>query len=295
MYGKNSLNFYVCNDLSVMDEKIFKSIFINIQFLNKEITCGTIYRSPQHNKEAFSQFFCHFKNTLTSLDKSKNKCFIMGDFNIDLLDVKNENTETYVESMSDYNFYPLVNKPTRITKDRCSCIDHILTNMIGSQIESAIIAHEISDHLPVIQVSNVGLPLLKYKNNEWCFSQPNLRKFYQSQETKAFEDVQNMSDPDDSFEVFMKEINPLLVQCFKYKKKQIKSDMRCVWYDRELLLLSRKKDRLYKVYLQKKTLKTKEKYNKVRNFYFHMVAQKKKEHMQNQFQKYQNNIRKTWQ
>ena len=57
MYVKNSLNFYVCNDQSVMDEKIFESIFINIQFLNKEITCGTIYRSPQHNKEAFSQFF----------------------------------------------------------------------------------------------------------------------------------------------------------------------------------------------------------------------------------------------
>ena len=69
----------------------------------------------------------------------------------------------------------------------------------------------------------------------------------------------------------------------------------CVWYDRELLLLSRKKDRLYKVYLRKKTLKTKEKNNKVGNFYFHMIAQKKKEHMQNQFQKYQNNIRKTWQ
>ena len=64
----------------------------------------------------------------------------MGDFNIDLLDVRNENTETYVESMFDFNLYPLVNKPTRITKDRCSCIDHILTNMIGSQIKSAIVA-----------------------------------------------------------------------------------------------------------------------------------------------------------
>ena len=150
------------------------------------------------------------------------------------------------------------------------------------------------DHLPVIQVCNVGVPFLKYENNEWCFSQPN-RKFYQLLETKTFEDVYNMSDPDDSFKVFMKEINLLLVKCFKYKKKQIKSDMRCVWCDRELLLLSRKKDRLYKVYLRKKTLKTKEKYNKVRNFYFHMIAQKKNEHMQNQFQKYQNNIRKTGQ
>ena len=149
-----------------MDEKIFESIFITIQFLNKEITRGTIYRLPQHNKKAFSQFFCHFKNTLTSLDKSKNKCFIMGDFNIDLLDVKNENTETYKESMFDYNLYSLIYKPTHITKDKCSCIDHILTNMIGSQIKSAIVAHEISDHPHAIQASNVGIPLLKYENNE---------------------------------------------------------------------------------------------------------------------------------
>ena len=75
----------------------------------------------------------------------------------------------------------------------------------------------------------------------------------------------------------------------------MRNSQRCIWYDRELALLSRKKDRLYKIYLQKKTPKTKEKYHKLRNFYFHMVTQKKKEHMQSQFQKYQNNIRKTWQ
>ena len=62
--------------------------------MNKETTSGTIYRSPQHNKEVFSQFFSHLKNTLTTLDKSKNKAFIMGDFNIDLLYVQSDNTET---------------------------------------------------------------------------------------------------------------------------------------------------------------------------------------------------------
>ena len=75
----------------------------------------------------------------------------------------------------------------------------------------------------------------------------------------------------------------------------MRNSQRCILYDRELTLLSRKKDRLYKIYLQKKTPKTKEKYHKLRNFYFHMLTQKKKEHMQSQFQKHQNNIRKTWQ
>ena len=89
LYVKNCLNFNVCNDLTIMNEKTFESIFINIQFVNKEITCGTIYTSPQHSKDAFSKFFSHLQNTVTILNKSKNKCFIMGDFNIDLLDIKN--------------------------------------------------------------------------------------------------------------------------------------------------------------------------------------------------------------
>ena len=108
-------------------------------------------------------------------------------------------------------------------------------------------------------------------------------------------EIYNLPDPDDSFKLFLGKINPSLVNCFKRKNKKMRNSQRCIWYDRELALLSRKKDRLYKIYVQKKTPKTKEKYHKLRNFYFHMVTQKKKEHMQSQFQKYQNNIRKTWQ
>ena len=59
----------------------------------------------------------------------------MGDFIIDLLDVNNNNLETYVETMFDYNFYPLINKPTRIVKDKFSAIDHIWTNVTGAQIK----------------------------------------------------------------------------------------------------------------------------------------------------------------
>ena len=276
LYVKNNLNFHVCNDLTIMNEKFFESIFINIQFMNKEITCGTIYRSPQHSKDAFSKFFSQLQNALTILNKSKNKCFIMGDFNIDLLDIKNNNTENYVETMFDYNYYPLINKPTRITKNKCSSIDHIWTNVIGAQINSAILAHEIADHLPIIQVSSIGTPVLKTENKEWCFSELNLKRFYEMLKTKNFEEVYDMPNPDDSFKEFLREINPLLVSCFKRKKRQRKNLQRCVWYDRELLLLSRKKDRLYKIYLKKKTSISKDKYHKLRNYYFHMIKQKKK-------------------
>ena len=38
LYVKNNLNFYVCNDLTIMNEKNFELISINIHFMNKEIT-----------------------------------------------------------------------------------------------------------------------------------------------------------------------------------------------------------------------------------------------------------------
>ena len=232
---------------------------------------------------------------MTTLNKYKNKCFITVDFNIDLLDIKNVSTGTYVELMFDYNYYPLINKPTRISKDRCSAIDHIWTNVIRAQIRSAILAHEVADHLPVIQVSNNGTPSLKSENREWCFSQLNSQKFYRELEAKDFEEIYSLSGPDDIFKLFLGKNNPSLVNCFTRKNKTMRNSQRCIWYDRELALLSRKKDRLYKIYFQKKTPKTKEKCHKLRNFYFHMVTQKKKEHMQRQFQKHQNNIRKIWQ
>ena len=114
-------------------------------------------------------------------------------------------------------------------------------------------------------------------------------------EATDFGEVYNMSDPDDSIKVFLREINPLLVDYFKRKKSPKRIIQRCVWYNHELLLLSRKKDRLYKIYLKKKTSSAKEKYHKIRNFCFHTITQKKKEHVQHQFKKHQNNIRKTWQ
>ena len=101
-------------------------------------------------------------------------------------------------------------------------------------------------------------------------------KFCQMLEATHLSEVYNMSDPDDSFKVFLREINPMLVDCFKRKKSPKRNIQRCVWYNRELLLLSRKKDRLYKIYLKKKTSSAKEKYHKFRNFYFHAITQKKR-------------------
>ena len=148
-----------------------------LKFKNKIVTCGVIYRSPQTNSELFSEFTDNLSSTLSKLNINNSNCYIMGDFNIDLLACESQYTETYTDIMFDNNFYPLINKPTRVTTTRCSAIDHVWTNITGARIRSAILTHEIADHLPIMQVSNIGEPLLKIENKGWTITTKNLQSF----------------------------------------------------------------------------------------------------------------------
>ena len=50
-YVKNSLQFNVINELFVMDEKIFESLFVNVQVDKETIVCGAICRSSLDSDE----------------------------------------------------------------------------------------------------------------------------------------------------------------------------------------------------------------------------------------------------
>jgi len=96
----------------------------------------------------------------------------MGDCNLDLLATHNTNIELYSELMLEHNLYLLINKPTKITPTSCSDIDHIWTNITKIDIKSLIVVHKVSDHLGVIQISNVGSPLLEIEHySGWHFTQ----------------------------------------------------------------------------------------------------------------------------
>ena len=277
-----------------MKEKSFESIFIDLKFKNKIVTCGVVHRSPQTNSELFSEFTDNLLSTLSKLNINNSDCYIIGDFNIDLLACESQYTETYTDIMLDSNFYPLINKPTRVTTTRCSGIDHIWTNITGARIQSAILTHKIADHLPIMQVSNIGEPLLKIENKGWAITTKNLQSFCRNLENSDFSEVCTLADPNDSFETFMNKVNQQMLQCFKNEKPK-KTKFRCEWYNKELPALSRKKDQLHKRFLAKQTPDSKQKYQKIKNFYFHLITIKKKAFMQKKFHLHKSDIKRTWQ
>ena len=132
-----------------MHEKLYESIFIKLELKKETFTCGTIYRSPNYNKE-FNQFFINELKKAFGHIKSGDKCFIFGDFNYNLLQTDNINTQNFLDTMYDNSFYLLINQPTRITDTTATILDHIWTNLYSKNIKSSILVHPISDHLPTL-------------------------------------------------------------------------------------------------------------------------------------------------
>ena len=54
---------------------------------------------------------------------------------------------------------PTTNKPTRITKDTISAIDHITNSIINNEFKTV----DISDHFPIIYAFEVKMNLISLK------------------------------------------------------------------------------------------------------------------------------------
>ena len=162
-----------------MKEKIFDSFFIYIQNNNDTIKCTTIYRSLLNDPESNIKFRSHLEECLKNI-KSCQKCFIFGDSNYDLAKTaKNSPVSGFTDIMLNHCFYLLINKPTRISQEIATVLDHTWTNSYSPSINSEIILNPISDHVPVIMsisTNRSNKTVTVYKRS---FNDKNINKFNQ--------------------------------------------------------------------------------------------------------------------
>ena len=83
LYLQDNLEYKLCSDCIIFDLDTIQSLFVEIQVPNgKNIIVGTIYRPPNQNLEAF---FDKFNSIMSIISKDNKRCYLMGDFNLDLL------------------------------------------------------------------------------------------------------------------------------------------------------------------------------------------------------------------
>ena len=112
---------------------------------------GVIYRPPNENYNLFED---RLSDILQLINRENKKCFLMGDFNVDLLKYNtNDNTNNFINQMYSLSFYPLITKPTRITSTTTKLTYNIFENKFDGNFRTGLLFTDLSDHLPVLQIS----------------------------------------------------------------------------------------------------------------------------------------------
>ena len=74
---------------------------------------------------------------LDKLSKESKQVFLLGDFNIDLLNYNDHQpTNEFLDSLASNSFLPYILQPTRLTSHSKTLIDNIFSNVISHEVIS---------------------------------------------------------------------------------------------------------------------------------------------------------------
>ena len=113
----------------------------------KNVIRNLTYGPPNGDVKEFEK---HLNQILSTNDIPKKEVIINGDFSMNLLDFEqNKIAQNFVNIM----VMPVVNKPTRVTMNTVTAIDHIFINSVTTtKFKIGIIKSDISDHFSVFFV-----------------------------------------------------------------------------------------------------------------------------------------------
>jgi Reverse transcriptase (RNA-dependent DNA polymerase)/Endonuclease/Exonuclease/phosphatase family len=304
IYVKKSLKFSLLPGKSLFVDRIFESVFVDIDVNHStKITIGSIYRPGAAHPtltsgEQFSQFLDLFSNLCNELLLSGRQIYMLGDFNINVLDYGVVQSCTdYIDLLFSFGFIQLVVNPTRCTPSSATLIDHVITNNCPSSADSVILLTKISDHFPVIHFKRTCKTTIQPKKIEFRdFSQDNLMQFGDSLRSINWDFVSNSYNTQEAYNYFSDTFLNLYNIFFPVKVVKFNRNKHCIepWMSRGLLTSRKEKIRLLKLSVKNPNVVNIDKFKLYRNLYNKLIKAAKKMYYEKQFIKHQSNLKKTW-
>ena len=211
------------SDLDNFDSSVYESLIVQISqptISVKDIIIGVIYKPPNTNVETF---LSHFIVVLEKLSKENRPSYLLGDYNIDLLKY-NHHSESFLNQLLTYGFFPKIDRPTRITNTSATLIDNIITDVHDKNLISGIWTASVSDHLPIF----LSLPHQILKRTP-C-DRTEIKRIYSNQNYENFQNmirdidwstVYNIQDINDKYTCFSNIISDAHEKCFPLKSVKV--------------------------------------------------------------------------
>ena len=294
LYINESLNGNIIEELSECSTDI-ESIIVKISNLDRPIYFGAVYRP--HDSD-ISSFYNKLNKIFESLPK--HQTFIMGDYNIDLLNKKLD--QDYEEIIITNSYSPVISTYTH-DKPGCrkSCIDNILTNCSDDIILTGTLTDNINHHLPIFQFSDITTPAQnsKTKHTQYFeYSNKNLSGLVNDLE----HEIKQLS-PSTDFSKFTTLFESLLEKNCKLEKPKVtkRTVSNNPWITESIINSVEKKHELKKAWIKSKTKKCKlgdpilrEKFTSYQKVLRATIKQAKKSHTHSRFTDCKEDRKKTW-
>ena len=137
--------------------KLWEGLFISVtgDNLTKPLIIGNVYKPPRdnNNNKNIDAFMKEFMPVISKIGRLKSDAIILGDTNIDLLQINNrEKYAEYLDFMLSSGFFPKISFPTKFSNLNASLYDHIFykSSQSNYKTQSAILWSALSDHLACI-------------------------------------------------------------------------------------------------------------------------------------------------
>ena len=112
--------------------------------------------------------------------------------------------------------HPLITRPTRITCQSKTLIDNIFTSDVKSNIQSGLLINDTSDHLPIFQMTDIGINGNKNNfvyNKKRIVTDRNICAIISELEKTEWDDILKSDVVNFSYETFVNKLTDI------YRKK----------------------------------------------------------------------------
>ena len=255
-----------------------------------------VYRHPNSSIDTFSEYLHELFSNPAVCNK---QVFILGDFNIDLLNYNSNTPSTnYVNFLFSKQFLPYIIHPSRVSGNSSTLIDNIFSNITDNETVSGNIMTQITDHFPqFLIVKHAGITYKNLSYFQHDFSNLNEESLLQDFATLDLAYLNDSAlDINTKFNRFLTCLDEL-VKNHAPLKKLSKSDIKFrnkPWINGKIQKMMRIRDRLLRNHKKSKDQSLMDLYKKFRNRVSESLRESKASYFYDYFHKNSNNMKQLW-